>query len=420
MTVNGKIPFLDLVSPHLDLEKELVSVFRSALRRAGFVGGSMVEDFEREFARYCKSQHCVGVGSGTDALRFALVAAGVCPGDAVVTVPNTFIATTEAISQARASPEFVDVDERTYNMDPQKLQAYLETRCDFDRATGRLVSQKARQPVTAIIAVHLYGQTADMDPILELAERYNLIVIEDACQAHGSEYLSKGENRWKKAGSMGHAAAFSFYPGKNLGACGEAGAVTTNNEEIAGKIRMLRDHGQAKKYYHDFEGYNGRLDSIQAGILSVKLRHLSDWNRKRQQAAQRYDEMLSSVDGVIAPYQPDWSRAVYHLYVIRVQDREGLQNHLAEAKIDTGIHYAVPLHLQQAYRTLQLKQGDFPVTERIASEILSLPMYPQLEAEQQQRVIEKIIEFAAVASPRRRRISASRIVQNFDERNSCR
>jgi len=393
MIGNCKIPFLDLVTPHLELEEELVSVFRGALETAGFVGGQIVEDFERAFAQFCDTQYCVGVSSGTDALRFALMAAGVAPGDIAITVPNTFIATTEAISQAGAQPDFVDIDVRTYNMDSAKLQDYLESRCNIDSATGKLVHQKTRRAVTAIVPVHLYGQTADLDPILDLAEQYNLIVIEDACQAHGAEYFSKRENCWRKAGSMGRAAAFSFYPGKNLGACGEAGAVTTNDEQMAHKIRMLREHGQPKKYFHDVEGYNGRLDSIQAGILSVKLRHLAEWNRKRRQAAQRYDEMFSLVGGVIAPHQPDWSRAVYHLYVIRVQNREGLQKHLAEAKVDTGIHYPLPLHLQKAYANLGYRKGDFPVAERIASEILSLPMYPQLRPEQQQRVANEVFNF---------------------------
>ena len=253
----------------------------------------MVENFEREFAAFCDAKYCVGVASGTDAVRFALMAAGVQPGDIVVTVPHTFIATTEAISQAGARPDFVDIDEQTYSMDVAKLREYLERECYVDRETGKPYHRKYRAPVTAVVPVHIYGQCADMDPILELARRYNLIVVEDACQAHGAEYFSQQENRWQKAGSMGHAAAFSFYPGKNLGACGEAGAITTNSEEMARKMRMLRDHGQAKKYYHDVEGYNGRLDSLQAGLLSVKLRHLAEWNRQRQEAAQRYDELFS-------------------------------------------------------------------------------------------------------------------------------
>lgn len=395
---NEKVPFLDLVSLHEELEAELVPVFQKVLRTAGFVGGPMVEEFEREFAHFTGASHCVGLASGTDAVRFALMAAGVQPGDIVLTVPHTFIATTEGISQAGARPDFVDIEERTYCMNPEKLKEYLEKKCYLDRETGRPYNWESRAPVTAVVPVHIYGQTADMDPILELARRYNLIVVEDACQAHGAEYFSKHENRWRKAGTMGHAAAFSFYPGKNLGACGEAGAATTNSESIAKKMRMLRDHGQAKKYYHDIEGYNGRLDSLQAGILSVKLRHLAEWNRKRRAAAQRYDEMLGSVDGVTAPLQPEWSRSVYHLYVVRVQDRTGLQKQLAEAKIDTGIHYPVPLHLQQAYKHFGYKQGDFPVTEHVSSEILSLPMYPQLEAEQQRTVVQKTAEFVAVGS----------------------
>jgi dTDP-4-amino-4,6-dideoxygalactose transaminase len=395
---NGKIPFLDLATLHQELEAELVPVFQKVLRTAGFVGGPMVEDFEREFAAFTGATHCVGLASGTDAVRFALMAAGVQPGDIVLTVPHTFIATTEGISQAGARPDFVDIEETTYCMDPVKLQEYLEKKCYLDRETGRPYNWESRAPVTAIVPVHIYGQTADMDPLLDLARRYNLIVVEDACQAHGAEYFSKKENRWRKAGTMGHAAAFSFYPGKNLGACGEAGAATTNSESIAKKMRMLREHGQAKKYYHDIEGYNGRLDSLQAGILSVKLRHLAEWNHKRQAAAQRYDELLSSVEGITAPQQPEWSRSVYHLYVVRVQDRAGLQKHLGEANIDTGIHYPLPLHLQQAYKHFGYKQGDFPVTEKVAAEILSLPMYPQLEAEQQQRVVQKAAEFVAVGS----------------------
>jgi len=393
--VSGKdaIPFLDLATPHIELEQELTDIFKRALRNASFVGGPMVEQFEHAFAEFCGAKYCVGVGSGTDALRFALTAAGVKPGDVAITVPHTFIATTEAISQAGAEPRFVDIDERTYNMDPAKLREYLEKSCTVDDRLGVVIDNKSGKPVTAIIPVHLYGQTADMDPILELAERYKLIVIEDACQAHGAQYYSKKENRWRIAGSMGRAAAFSFYPGKNLGACGEAGAVTTNDEALAQKTRMLRDHGQSKKYFHEIEGYNGRLDSIQAGILTVKLRHLDEWNQNRREAALRYHELLSSVEGVIRPYCPDWARAVFHLYVIRVRHPEDLQKHLAEAKIGTGIHYPVPLHLQRAYENLGYVRGDFPITEKIAAEIVSLPMFPQLTAAQQSLVVDEISRF---------------------------
>src|SRR5271156_4522523 len=400
MSLTEKIPFLDLVTPHQQLEPELTAVFQKVLQTAGFVGGPMVENFENEFAAFCDAKHCVGVANGTDAVRFALMAAGVQPGDVVVTVPHTFIATTEAISQAGARADFVDIDERDYCMDPLKLKEYLEQDCYWDSKTERLFHKKWKAPVTAVVPVHIYGQMADMDPILELAERYKLFVIEDACQAHGAEYFSEKENRWRKAGSMGHAGAFSFYPGKNLGACGEAGAVTTNSEEIARRVRMLRDHGQAKKYYHNVEGCNGRLDALQAGLLSVKLRHLGEWNRGRQEAAARYDQMLSSTDGVITPHYPSWSRPVHHLYVVRVADRDGLQKHLAEAKIDTAIHYPIPLHLQKAYESFGFKKGDFPVTEKVAAEILSLPMFPHLQAAAQSRVVQKIQEFAAVGALR--------------------
>jgi dTDP-4-amino-4,6-dideoxygalactose transaminase len=391
---NGKIPFLDLVSLHKDLEAELLPVFQKALSTAGFVGGPMVEEFERKFAQFCGATYCVGVSSGTDALRFAFLAAGIEAGDIVVTVPHTFIATIEAISQAGAHVAFVDINESTYTMDPEKLREYLETRCEFDSKRGKLVDRVSKRPVSAVVPVHLYGQTADMDPILEPAERCNLIVIEDACQAHGAEYFSRRSGAWKKAGSMGRAAAFSFYPGKNLGACGEAGAITTNDEAMAQRMKMLRDHGQAKKYYHDIEGYNGRLDAIQAGWLTVKLRHLARWNESRRELAQRYHELFAEAnDSVVVPHEASWTKGVYHLYVIRVQDREGLQAHLGKAGIGTGIHYPIPLHLQKAYQHLGYKKGDFPVTERVAAEIISLPMFPQLTNSQQKEVASKVIEF---------------------------
>jgi dTDP-4-amino-4,6-dideoxygalactose transaminase len=393
MTNTSKIPFLDLVTPHQELRAELLGVVEKALNTAGFIGGPMLDEFERDFARFCDAKYCVGVNSGTDALRFAFMAAGVQPGDIIVTVPHTFIATTEAISQAGAHIAFVDINESTYTLDPEKLREYLETRCEFDSKRGKLIERTSKRPVSAVVPVHLYGQTADMDPILELAARYNLVVIEDACQAHGAEYFSKRENAWKKAGSMGRAAAFSFYPGKNLGACGEAGAITTNDEAMAQRMKMIRDHGQAKKYYHDIEGYNGRLDAIQAGILSVKLRHLAKWNESRRELAHGYHELFAEAkDSVVVPREAAWTKGVYHLYVVRVQEREALQAHLAEAGIGTGIHYPIPLHLQKAYQHLGYKKGDFPVTEHVAAEIISLPMFPQLTHSQQELVARKVRE----------------------------
>ncbi|MGB8322853.1 MAG: DegT/DnrJ/EryC1/StrS family aminotransferase [Candidatus Acidiferrum sp.] len=391
-----KIAFLDLVTPHQELESELLAVVKKAFSNASFIGGPMVEDFEREFAAFCDAKYCIGVNSGTDALRFAFMAAGVKTGDIIITVPHTFIATTEAISQAGAQIAFVDIDEQTYTMDPAKLREYLETKCDFDKSTGHLVERSSKHRVAGIVPVHLYGQTVDMDPILELAEKYNLFVIEDACQAHGAEYFSKKTNSWRRAGTMGKAAAFSFYPGKNLGACGEGGAITTNDEAMAKHMKMIRDHGQAKKYYHDIEGYNGRLDSIQAGWLSVKLRHLAKWNESRRTLAHRYHELLSEAKAaVVIPVEAEWTKGVYHLYVVRVQDREALQAHLAEAGIGSGIHYPIPLHLQKAYENLNYKKGDFPVTERVAAEIVSLPMFPQLQQDQLQEVAKCVKDFAA-------------------------
>lgn len=405
------IPFLDLVSLHRPLENELLDVVRRALRSAQFVGGPEVEAFEREFAAYCGVPHCAGVGSGTDAVRFALTACGVGPGDAVVTVPHTFIATVEGISQAGAEPEFVDIDESSYNLSPWALAEYLAS-CDTDPATGRPLGRRSGLPLKAVVPVHLYGQCADMDPILELAERYGLLVVEDAAQAHGAEYRTENfqvsgfkfqddqnsaETRtraaaWRRAGSFGRAAAFSFYPGKNLGACGEAGAVVSSDEQVIARVKMLRDHGQATKYYHEVEGYNGRLDAIQAGMLRVKLRHVDTWNDLRREAASRYADLLAPL-AVRLPYVAPGSRPVWHLYVIRVPDRDALLDHLKRNDIGTALHYPVPLHLQKAYAHLGYREGDFPITERVCREILSLPMFPDLTADQQAQVAGAVGEF---------------------------
>lgn len=387
----SQVPFLDLVTPHQELKDELTAVFHKCIGTASFIGGPVVEEFEQKFAAFCESAHCVGVGSGTDALRFALMAVGVEEGHAVLTVPNTFIATGEAISQAGAVPEFVDVDERYNTMDPKLLREHLAA-CVRDRQTGKPISRRTGRLITAVVPVHLYGHPADMDPILEIAEEYGLIVVEDACQAHGAEYFSERLQRWVKAGSMGAAAAFSFYPGKNLGACGEAGALTTNDPVIAQRARMLRDHGQSRKYYHDLEGYNGRLDTLQAGLLTVKLEHLTVWNEQRRTVAARYQDLLSDMGEVGLPQEATWARSVYHLFVVRVAEREEVMVGLNAQRIGTGIHYPIPLHLQQAYRGLGYREGDFPVSERLASEILSVPMYPQLTLEQQQMVVHALRE----------------------------
>lgn len=386
------IPFLDLKTQFREIEHEVLPMVKEAMENAAFIGGPQVSGFETEFGSFCESKYCVGVNSGTDALRFALMAAGVGPGDEVITVPHTFIATTEAISQVGAKPVFVDIDPKTYNMDPKKLEDYLTKRFnEFGSGLQPPASSLKQGPKApkAVIPVHIYGQPADMDPILEIAMRKNLVVIEDACQAHGSLY--KG----KKAGSIGLVGCFSFYPGKNLGAYGEGGAVVTQNEEIANKIRMIRDHGQAKKYYHDLEGYNGRLDAIQAGVLRIKLKRLANWNEARRRNAQYYNELLSPIKGVTIPKEEDGCRHVYHLYVILVDDRDGLQKFLNEKGVGTGLHYPVPLHLQKAYAYQGYKEGDFPVTESVAKRLLSLPMFPELTKAQIEYVADCIKQFMA-------------------------
>lgn len=372
------VPFVDLKTQYKQIQHEVLPMVTEAMANGAFIGGPHLANFETEFAAFCDTTYCAGVNSGTDALRFALMAAGVGPGDAVITVPHTFIATTEAISQAGATPAFVDIDERTYNMSPQKLDDYLKSRNRQSSIDNR---------ISAVIPVHLYGQPADMDPILEIAREYNLAVVEDACQAHGALY--KG----RKAGSLGTVGCFSFYPGKNLGAYGEGGAVVTEDEEIADKIRMLRDHGQAKKYFHDVEGYNGRLDAIQAGVLRIKLKRLSDWNQARRDHAALYDLLLADVPAVTLPFQADFAQSVYHLYVILVEDRDALQKFLGDNGVATGLHYPLPLHLQKAYEHLGYKKGDFPVTERVAGTLLSLPMYPELTRPQIEYVVELIKKF---------------------------
>jgi dTDP-4-amino-4,6-dideoxygalactose transaminase len=369
-----KVPFLDLKAQYKQIEHEILPMIKEAMENAMFIGGPNVEGFEKEFAEFCDTEYCVGVNSGTDALRFALMAVGVGAGDEVITVPNTFIATTEAISQVGATPVFVDVLPDTLTMDPQKLENYLKT---------RNTKHETRNRPKAVIPVHLYGQPADMDPILEIARANSVAVIEDACQAHGAYYKDS------KVGALGAAGCFSFYPGKNLGAYGEGGAVVTADEEIAMKIRMIRDHGQQKKYHHELEGYNGRLDAIQAGVLRIKLNKLNAWNKARRTHAAFYDELLSDIPGVDFANVADFAESVYHLYVIMVDDRDNLQQYLADKGIATGLHYPLPLHLQKAYQHLGYKKGDFPVTEKSAARLLSLPMYPELTREQ----IDAIKEF---------------------------
>jgi dTDP-4-amino-4,6-dideoxygalactose transaminase len=353
----------------------------------------MVEQFEREFAEFCDTRYAIGVSSGTDALRFALLASDIGPCDMVLTVANTFVATIEAIVQTGATPQCVDIDTRTFNMCPEAVREFLRDQCDGPRNGRRWPVHRATgKQVKALLPVHLYGQVCDMDKLLAIAEEYGLMVFEDACQAHGSQYFSAATRTWRTAGSIGRAAAFSFYPGKNLGACGEAGAVTTNDEELAQRVRMIRDHGQNRKYHHLVEGYNGRLDAMQAALLRIKLPYLKEWNAGRRALAQNYNELLSGVEAIETPYEPSWSRGNYHLYVIVcAQGRDELQKYFSERNIGTGLHYPIPLHQQKGYP--QLGQHQLPVTESLAGKILSLPMYPQLRRDQQEQVAETLLRF---------------------------
>lgn len=322
------------------------------------------------------------------------MASGVGRDDIVITVANTFAATVEAILQVGARPHFVDIDPRTFNMSVNSLRDFLRSECNTLPGGQCPVHRASGRSVRAVMPVHLYGQMCDMDAIIALAEEFNLSVFEDACQAHGSEYFSQRTKRWERAGSMGRAAGFSFYPGKNLGACGEAGAVTTNDAEIARRVRMIRDHGQSRKYQHQVEGYNGRLDALQAALLQVKLPLLEGWNAQRRNLAETYNRLFQQVDGVQTPYEPGWSKAVYHLYVIVcAEKRDELQRHFTERNIGTGLHYPIPLHLQEAYSYLGFGMGSLPDTERLAGKILSLPMYPQLLPEQQKDVSSALTEF---------------------------
>ncbi|PYL97371.1 MAG: erythromycin biosynthesis sensory transduction protein eryC1 [Verrucomicrobia bacterium] len=349
-----RVPFLDLNSHHAALRSELDRAIREVIDSGAFAGGPFVEKFEADFASYCGCRYAIGVGSGTEALWLSLLAHGIGPGDEVITVSNTFMATAEAITYSGARPVFVDVNEATYTMDPAGLEEALSPR------------------TKAIIPVHLFGQPADMDPILEFARNHNLSVIEDAAQAHGSKYGGRS------AGTLGDAGCFSFYPSKNLGAFGEAGAIVTDNPRLQEKLRVLRDHGQVRKYHHRMVGWNCRMDGIQAAVLSVKLRHLESGNSRRRAHALQYNQALEEIEEIVTPSEALYSRHVYHVYAIRVEERDEIISFLNERGIQCGVHYPVPIHLQTAYQPLGYKTGSLPVSERIASELISLPMFPEL------------------------------------------
>jgi dTDP-4-amino-4,6-dideoxygalactose transaminase len=365
------IPLVDLKAQYLSIKDEIDAAIQRVVDSTGFIMGPDVRAFEGEFARFCGVRYALGVDSGTAALHLAFLACDIGPGDEVITTPHTFIATIGMLGRVGARPVFVDIDPRTYNMDPARIEAAITER------------------TKAILPVHLYGQPAEMDPILEIADKHGLKVIEDAAQAHGAEY--KG----RRAGSMGHVAIFSFYPGKNLGAYGDAGAVVTDDGEIAEKVRLLRNHGRRDKYEHLLQGFNYRIDTLQAAILRAKLAHLKEWNEARRRRAAAYRGFLGDLD-LVLPYEPEHVRAVYHLFVVRLQERDALLEYLRERGISTGIHYPIPLHLQPACRHLGHKEGDFPITEESARQVLSLPMYPELTQVQIQEVVRAIKEFLEV------------------------
>jgi dTDP-4-amino-4,6-dideoxygalactose transaminase len=369
-----KVPFLDLKSHHAPHREEFDRAIQEVIDSSAFAGGPFVSNFEADFAKYCGCRHAIGVASGTDALWLVLLASGIGHGDEVITVPSSFMATAEAITYAGATPVFVDVDEDTQTMDATLLEGAITPK------------------TKAVIPVHLYGQPADMDPILEIARRRNLLVIEDACQAHGAEY--KG----RKVGTLGDAGCFSFYPGKNLGAFGEAGAVTTQDSELDAKIRILRDHGQARKYHHSKIGWNSRMDGIQAAVLGIKLRNLDHGNELRRSHARFYDRGFQGIQSILKPSVADYSHHVYHIYAIRVQGRDRIMQFLTDKGIGCGVHYPIPIHLQEAYRALGYHEGSFPKAERAAIETLSLPMYPELTPDQLAFVIENVVASVGIAA----------------------
>jgi dTDP-4-amino-4,6-dideoxygalactose transaminase len=363
-----KVPFLDLKAHHDPIRNEVMAAIESVVDKNAFAGGPFVAEFESDFARYCGTPHAVGVGNGTDALWVALLALGIGRGDEVITVPMTFMATAEAITYTGAKPAFVDIHPESYTMDPARIEAAITPK------------------TKAIIPVHLFGQCADMDPILEIARRHGLFVIEDAAQAQGAEY--KG----RRAGSMGDMGCFSFYPGKNLGAWGEAGAVVTHNAEWRNRMAMFREHGQSKKYHHDVVGWNMRMDGIQGAVLKVKLKYLDQANDGRRRAAAHYAEVLRDPPGLVLPREMPCARHIWHIYPIRVTDRDQVMQQLADRGVATGIHYPVPVHLTQAYADLGHRRGDFPVSEACADEFVSLPMFPELTNPQIEHVADSLRE----------------------------
>ncbi len=366
-----KVPFLDLIAPYQELKADLDAAYQRVMESGWFILGKEVEAFEHEFAAYCGVKHCIGVGNGLEALHLILRAHGIGEGDEVIVPANTYIATWLAVSYAGAKPVPVEPDPRTYNLDPNLLEAAITPK------------------TKAIIPVHLYGQPSDMDPILQTAKKNDLKVIEDAAQAHGAHY------RGRMSGNLGHAAGFSFYPGKNLGALGDAGAIVTNDDTLAEQVRMLRNYGSKVKYHHEVKGFNSRLDEMQAAFLRVKLTHLDEWNKRRKKIADYYLDHLAGLPNLILPFAPDWTAPVWHIFAIQTPRRDALQQFLKNKGVGTLIHYPVPPHLSKAYAELGLQKGAFPISEVIASSELSLPMGPHLGLDEAEYVVNTIREYIA-------------------------
>jgi dTDP-4-amino-4,6-dideoxygalactose transaminase len=364
-----KIPLVDLNVLHQQMHGEFKKSIDSVIANGDFISGKIIEEFEENFAIFCETKYAVGCSSGTSALHLALLACGIKAGDEVITTPHTFIATAEAISHTGAIPVFVDIDEQTFNIDPNKIE--------------KAITAKTK----AIIPVHLYGQCADMQPIMKIAQKHKLQIIEDAAQAHGASYNNQ------KAGTFGKTACFSFYPGKNLGAFGDAGIIVTNSKLLAANIRTLANHGRKNKYEHSVIGYNYRLDTIQAAILDTKLKYLTECNNQRKNIAKIYHKKLKNIPELLLPEVQNNNNHVYHMYVVKTKQRNQLQQYLLYNGITTGIHYPKPLHLQKAYKHLGYKKGDFPITEKITKQILSLPIYPGLNSTQQIFITKSICDF---------------------------
>jgi dTDP-4-amino-4,6-dideoxygalactose transaminase len=391
-----KVPFNDLRLQHDEVRAEIQAAVDHALDHSAFVGGPAVKQFETNFAAFCGARHAIGVSNGTEALRLALQAIGVGPGQAVITVPNTFIATAEAIALVGAHTLFVDVDPVTYTLDPQALASYLETACGRDPVTGRPVDRESGATITTVLPVHLYGFPADMQAIHTIARQWGLEVVEDAAQAHGASYtLQNGATTTHKCGSTGRLGCFSMYPGKNLGGIGEAGAVITNDDELARQVRLLANHGQTERYIHSTAvGTNGRLDAVQAAVLDIKLKRLDEWNDCRRKAAAHYTARLDG-SRVTTPRALPYGEHIYHVFLVQVEERDRVRQQLGERGVETGLHYPVPLHLQEAFRHQEQGPGSFPVTEQVAARLLSLPMFPHLTPDQIDYVCDELLKATA-------------------------